>query len=117
MYKYFALNEFDCKCGCRMGTVSAELITLLDMAREIMGCPLIISSGFRCPTHNEAVGGVKNSYHTLGMAADIIPSDGDIYRLAEVLKQLRPVSGIIIYKSKGFVHFDIRNYIYHNTEE
>ena len=34
--------------------------------------PIIISSGFRCKELNKLVGGVSNSYHLLGLAADIV---------------------------------------------
>ncbi len=36
-----------------------------------MQCPIHISSGYRCPRLNKAVGGVKNSQHLTGQAVDI----------------------------------------------
>ena len=47
---------------------------LLEPARLIVG-PIIISSGFRCEAVNRQVGGVKNSQHLIGQAADIRPKD------------------------------------------
>ena len=44
---------------------------LLDPIREAWGKPIIVSSGYRCKELNELVGGVKNSHHLLGCAADI----------------------------------------------
>ena len=44
---------------------------LLDPLREAWGKPLIVTSGYRCPELNNAVGGVKTSHHMRGMAADI----------------------------------------------
>jgi uncharacterized protein YcbK (DUF882 family) len=35
------------------------------------GHPIRIVSGYRCPPHNKAVGGAKNSQHMYGSAADI----------------------------------------------
>ena len=52
--------------GCRL---------LLEPAREAIGCPIIINSGFRNPRVNTLVGGVKNSQHLVGQAADIRPKD------------------------------------------
>ena len=52
--------------GCRL---------LLEPAREAVGCPIIINSGFRNFRVNTLVGGVKNSQHLLGQAADIRPQD------------------------------------------
>lgn len=42
----------------------------LDAVQEMLGHPLEISSGYRCPTLNARVGGVPGSQHTLGLAAD-----------------------------------------------
>ena len=39
--------------------------------REIIGKPVIINSGYRCPALNKAVGGVKTSQHCLAEALDI----------------------------------------------
>jgi hypothetical protein len=47
---------------------------LLEPARQIVG-PIIINSGFRCEAVNRQVGGVKNSQHLIGQAADIRPKD------------------------------------------
>ena len=44
---------------------------ILDPLRIFYGFPIHISSGFRCPTLNRAVGGVANSQHLRGEAADI----------------------------------------------
>ena len=49
-----------------------ELITkVLDPLRERWGAPIYVNSGYRCPALNRKVGGVLNSYHIRGMAADI----------------------------------------------
>lgn len=44
---------------------------VLDPAREMLGLPIIVTSGFRTPKVNALVGGVKKSQHMLGEAADI----------------------------------------------
>jgi len=43
----------------------------LDGFREYYGRPVIVSSGYRCKKLNDKVGGVKNSAHLTGCAADI----------------------------------------------
>ena len=50
---------------------------VLEPLREAMKEPIKISSGFRCERLNRAVGGVSNSQHTKGQAADIC-IDGDL---------------------------------------
>lgn len=60
--------------------VRAKLETLitecLDPIRRIYGRPIVVSSGYRSPALNAAVGGVANSQHTTGEAADLVPASG-----------------------------------------
>ena len=59
---------------------------LLEPARQVVG-PIIINSGFRNADVNRRVGGVKNSQHLQGQAADIRPKDPtQFHRLVEFLK-------------------------------
>ena len=44
---------------------------VLEPLRQHFGQPVVISSGYRCPTLNRAVGGAKTSQHMTGEAADI----------------------------------------------
>lgn len=46
-------------------------LALLDPLREIWGAPIYVNSGYRSPALNKAVGGVANSQHMKGQAADI----------------------------------------------
>ena len=58
---------------------------LLEPDRKEVG-PIIINSGFRKEEVNRKVGGVKNSQHLLGQAADIRPKDpAQFQRLVEFL--------------------------------
>jgi hypothetical protein len=52
---------------------------VLEPLRVAMGQPIKIGSGFRCQALNKAVGGVFNSQHTKGQAADLC-IDGDIQK-------------------------------------
>lgn len=60
--------------------VVAHLTTLaegLENVRTLLGAPIRITSGYRSPALNDAVGGAKNSAHKEGYAADFIcPSFG-----------------------------------------
>ena len=44
---------------------------VLDPLRRIHQQPIVITSGYRCEKLNKAVGGVPNSWHTKGNAADL----------------------------------------------
>lgn len=83
MGKYFTINEL-CKSSVAANkgidnTPTQEIIdnlnelidNVLDPLREWYGMPIHIESGYRCPELNKAVGGVSNSFHTMGYAADI----------------------------------------------
>jgi hypothetical protein len=50
---------------------------VLEPLRKAMGEPIKIGSGFRCQQLNRAVGGVSNSQHLTGQAADLC-IDGDL---------------------------------------
>lgn len=59
---------------------------MLEPARFMVG-PIIVSSGFRCEEVNRKVGGVRNSQHLIGQAADIRPMNpGQFQNLVEFLK-------------------------------
>ena len=61
-------------------------LMLLEPARQMVG-PIIINSGYRNPRVNALVGGVRNSQHLLGQAADIRPRDPQQFqRLVDFLK-------------------------------
>lgn len=76
MYKYFKLSEFDSPDRPNSGELMEhEVVQALDIARDIYGYPMVISSGFRSVEHNRAVGGSPKSSHLLGWAADIAVSN------------------------------------------
>ena len=56
--------------------LEALIVNCLDPIRRIYGRPIIVSSGYRCPELNALVGGVSNSQHTKGEAADLVPASG-----------------------------------------
>lgn len=61
-------------------------LMLLEPARQVVG-PILINSGFRSSRVNTLVGGVKNSQHLLGQAADIRPQDpSQFQRLVDFLR-------------------------------
>lgn len=81
--EFFTLNELTKSSTASRyhidNTPSAEIIQnlqygvdmVLDPLRRLYGKPIIITSSYRCPELNKRVGGVANSWHTQGNAADI----------------------------------------------
>jgi hypothetical protein len=70
---HFAAREMACK-HCGVLRIRSELLTALEKWRTLLGRPISIESGYRCPTHNAAVGGARDSMHMTGCAADPHPS-------------------------------------------
>ena len=77
LVKYFKPKEFECPC-CGKCDMDATLVFSLDTLRDFVGEPLIITSGFRCPKHNEEIGGAPNSAHLRGKAADILVTNSEL---------------------------------------
>lgn len=51
--------------------LKALCVNVLEPLRKAWGAPIVVSSGYRCPAVNKAVGGAAKSQHMLGQAADI----------------------------------------------
>ena len=93
--QHFTLSEF-----CNLDKYPANVPTmqhvvnmtygchmLLEPAREAIGCPILINSGFRNADINRRVGGVAGSQHLQGCAADIRPKDpAKFQQLVDFLK-------------------------------
>jgi uncharacterized protein YcbK (DUF882 family) len=72
MLKYFNYSEFDSPDVQGSGQMMDKtLLQMLDEVRDKFDKPIHITSGFRTPAHNEAVGGVETSSHLKGLAVDI----------------------------------------------
>ena len=54
-----------------LNNLSRLVNEVLQPIRDVYGKPIVVGSGFRCPRLNKAVGGVANSDHQYGCAADI----------------------------------------------
>lgn len=70
--RYFNYSEFDSPDVQGSGQMMDKtLLEMLDEVRDKFDKPIHITSGFRTPAHNEAVGGVETSSHLKGLAVDI----------------------------------------------
>lgn len=74
---------------------------VLDPLRRLYGKPIKINSGFRCEQLNKLVGGVTNSWHQVGNAADIhISSAEEAKILFSNLQKLPSVDTVLFEHSK-----------------
>lgn len=83
-----------------------RLANRLQVVRDILDKPITITSGYRNPEHNRQVGGEDNSYHTRGMAADIVVAGMSPREVQQLLHNWN--GGLGSYAT--FTHLDIRNY-------
>jgi zinc D-Ala-D-Ala carboxypeptidase len=103
MAKYFKRSEFKCP-HCGKNEIKDSFINVLDAIRGQYGKPMTVVSGYRCPAHNAAVGGVDKSAHMDGVAADIACSfAGDRLKLVDAALE-NGIGRIGI--GKTFLHFD-----------
>lgn len=110
---YFSDYEFECHCQRCKGKhtaskVSNTLKAYLETLRRRYGKPIYVSDAYRCPEHNREVGGVANSQHVLGTAADIYV-DGNYEEFYRLVLECKLFDGVGHYPNNEFVHVDIRN--------
>ena len=111
--RYFTREEFKCKCGGRYcdgypAEIDMSMVKIADKIREKIGKPITINSGLRCKTHNANVGGVSNSQHLYGNAADLgCPSGCTPTQMASIAEDIMGDTGGIGIYSWG-IHIDTR---------
>lgn len=107
--RHFKMREFACRhCGeLPPNGMNPVLLEKLDELREQLGAPVIVTSGYRCEYWNRVVGGVSNSQHRYGNAADIICDDVSYDTLVTTAKEMG-FDGVGVYYGDEFVHCDTR---------
>ena len=102
----YEAGRFHCGCGKdHPSYIDEELLELLERIRVKAGIPMYISSAFRCPEHNKAVGGKPMSVHQVGRAVDVgrIRNGRWRYPLVKIALEC----GVFrIGLAKSFVHID-----------
>lgn len=76
-----------------------RLCAYLDGIRQKLGTPITVNSGYRSIQLNKSVGGVANSQHTKGLAADLICSD--MKKLVSVIRETGDFDQLITEHRKG----------------
>lgn len=95
-------NESDALCH-----IELLVAKLLDPIREFIGEPVVITSGYRSEQVNKAVGGVHNSQHRKGQAADFIIPSIEAPLLTDLFWEISDrfdFDQLIYYNKQGFMH-------------
>lgn len=105
----FRVREFACKDGSDKIIIDDALVGFLQRIRNWAGAAVVISSGYRTPSHNARIGGAACSKHLEGKAADIYikgraKTINEIARYAEAIG----VPGIERNEDQNYVHLDTR---------
>ena len=109
--KNFNRSEFACKCGCGKNHIDMRIPEMCQSIRNAIGVAVNVNSGVRCEKRNAAVGGVKDSFHTQGTAADLSCSKGAEALFLCIVNlyaqgRIQDLKYCIWYKKKNFVHID-----------
>lgn len=84
---------------------------VLQPLRNALGCPIIISSGFRCAVLNKKVGGTAASQHLYGQAADFIVPQKNLKDVFNYIKSHLPYDQLLYEynKTDKWIHVSYRN--------
>ena len=106
--EHFSKSELSCRC-CGQLKIESGLLAALEQLRALAGKEIVVHDAYRCTTHNQEVGGVTDSEHTRGMAADISIPGLSLQQMYELALQVPTFlnGGIGVYDG-GFLHVDIR---------
>lgn len=94
--------------GKELDNLTRLAVDLLEPVREILGVPLHVDSGFRCPQVNVAVGSTsKHSAHLDGRAADVIPVGMDLHEAFDTIRHSDLPYDQIIIECNAWIHLAI----------
>jgi hypothetical protein len=84
------------------------LAATLELVRYEFGAPVLVSSGYRSPAVNQAVGGAANSAHLNGLAVDfMIPAWGRPLDVALKISASHLVFDQLIHEFGAWVHLGV----------
>lgn len=109
----FDEKEFLCRCcGEGAGQMYVSIIQICQVLRDVIERPIRITSGYRCYKRNRDAGGVPDSYHLSGQAADLSSDLGAaaLWTAARALYRCGMIPDLkycIWYKMRDIVHIDV----------
>lgn len=112
-YPNFSKSEFDCR-HTGNNLMRPELLDVLQQARDIYGKPMIVTSGYRDPSHPVERSKANRGEHTYGLAVDISVPREDMVGLITVFFNLGVKRiGIKINSQSRFLHIGVGDQFAH----
>lgn len=104
--EHFKPKELECH-HCGVLQMNPKFMSRLEVIRQQFGFPMILSSAYRCPEHDKAIGGA--GIHTQGHAVDVKVYGPRAYRIVELAIRFG-MKGIGVHQrgdmDKRFIHLD-----------
>lgn len=104
--KNFTDKELECPC-CGGLVFDDKFVKRLQILRDLIFIPMVITSGYRCRIHNEAISGSESSRHLYGSAVDVKNDSWSGAKKWEFVNEAMKLGmSVGIYKS--WFHIDLR---------
>ena len=104
--KNFTAKELECPC-CEGLVFDDKFVKRLQILRDLICVPMVITSGYRCRIHNEKIGGSTSSRHLYGSAVDVKCDQWDGQKKWEFVREAMQL-GMSVGIYKTWFHIDLR---------
>jgi uncharacterized protein YcbK (DUF882 family) len=108
LHTNFMAYDFRCAC-CGYALINLDMVIVAQHVRNLVNRVVLVNSGWRCPRHNDEIGGADYSTHIRGDAADLTWSNAkkDLVN-PEFRALIRKIPGLKgIGWGKTFLHIDV----------
>ena len=103
----FKRVEFQCRCGCKTNKINAEFVDRLQKLRDWFARPVIVTSGYRCPSHDRSAKVRGGGAHATGHAADVAVRGRDAVDFLRIALDCGFTGfGIKQHGDQRFIHLD-----------
>ncbi len=98
-------GQADIPCDGYPTTMDSDLLAKLEALRTALGRPVVITSGLRCATRNAEVGGIPDSRHLTGRAADLYCPGVPYTEVARLAREQG--LWVLEYPEEQYVHVEV----------
>jgi zinc D-Ala-D-Ala carboxypeptidase len=103
-YEFFSDKELTCQCGCDQMLMDPKFMAHIVEGRRALDFAFVVSSGYRCPEHNNKISSTGyNGPHTTGRAIDIRAGSR---QKALIIDYFRDVGFSRFGVARSFIHLD-----------